>query len=84
MCTFEEPVKIVKPDYIFAPRLVSVSPDSGESKEFTFVVKAPADSRGEITLFFGEGVFARGEEISEEESFTTSRTDRLVCLINSS
>ena len=79
VCTFSEITKIVKPDYVFAPGLVSISPASGESMEFTFKVEVSADVKGEITLFFGEGVFSRGEEVSGEAVFTAG-TNKLAHL----
>lgn len=79
ICTFSEAVHISKPELIFAPNRLSVSPSTGDSTEFVVTVGVTDKTVGTISLFLGEGAFSNGSEESPEKLFhVTCRFGRLV------
>ena len=71
-CTFSEPAVLENAARVFVPRLVSLSPSSGESTEFVITAGVEDNSIGMITLLLGEGAFRSGSELSPEYSVSAS------------
>lgn len=74
-CTFSEAVRINKLERIFVPNFVSISPMDGESEQYAITVGVEDNTKGEMTLLFGEGAFISGETVSEEYSVTVVCSD---------
>lgn len=71
-CTFSEAVRIYRPERVFVPNFVSISPKDGVSQQFSITASVTDNTKGEMTLLLGEGAFVAGEVLSEEYSTTVS------------
>ena len=81
-CTFSEAVRIYRPERIFVPNFVSISPMDGVSEQFAITASVTDNTKGELTLLLGEGAFVAGESLSEEYSTTVSCTSFFHLVIN--
>lgn len=71
-CTFSEPAVLENDTRVFVPKLVSLSPSSGESTEFVITAETDSNTIGMYTLLLGEGAFRSGSELSPEYSVSAS------------